>query len=145
MNLEDMYKSLILEHNRHPKNFGILENCTHQAEGKNPVCGDQYTLYAKVEKNIVHAITFSGEGCAISKASASIMTTLLTGKSLNECEQMKDAFTHMLTDENPKKPEDKTSVFFGVREFPGRVKCATLAWHALSHALKNAGEVISTE
>lgn len=145
MNLQEMYKSLILEHNRNPKNFGIIHGYTHKAEGKNPVCGDHFILYAIVENDVVTNISFQGEGCAISKASTSIMTELLIGKNIQECEKEKDVFTHMLTDEHPKKPEGKSAVFFGVREFPGRVKCATLCWHTLSHALHNEGTVITTE
>ena len=142
--LEQLYQQTILSHNRSPRNFGKLEPCTHNAIGRNPLCGDSYQLFARIEGAQIDEIRFFGEGCAISKASASIMSELLKGKSLREAWEYKEAFLQLLLEEkkaeNAAKPEDrlprKLQVFAGVSEYPMRVKCATLIWRALEAILE---------
>lgn len=148
--LRELYQATILDHNKKPRNFRVLEDATHEADGYNPLCGDQLTIYARVdEAGRVEAIAFQGSGCAISKASASLMTEALAGKSREEVQTFFDRF-HDLVTSSPRteaKIEDlgKLAVFAGVREYPMRVKCATLAWHALQSALEGEGETARTE
>lgn len=138
----ELYQQVILEHNGKPLNFGAMENATHQAEGNNPLCGDRFTVWLELNQHdtIVNA-SFAGHGCAISKASASVMTKMLKGKSREEAERIFDAFLAMMTDHNTEPSEilGELDVFAGVRAFPMRVKCATLPWHAAIAALHNSG------
>ena len=144
--LRDLYQEVILEHSKKPRNYGLLESANHKAEGYNPLCGDHYTIFVNVKDDAIAEISFQGAGCAISKASASMMTQALKGKS---AEQVEDLFTrfHDLVTGLGGKPDDlgKLAVFAGVSEYPLRVKCATLAWHAMRAALKGEQEAVSTE
>jgi nitrogen fixation protein NifU and related proteins len=146
--LRDLYQEVILDHYKRPRNFGPLEGADHKAEGHNPLCGDQVTVYIVLDKDVIRDISFQGSGCAISTASASLMTEILKGKTLAEVEMLFGEFHTMLTGD-PSQPADpvqgKLAVFSGVREFPARVKCATLSWHTLQAALKEQKEPISTE
>lgn len=147
--LKELYQQVILDHNKNPRNFGVLEPHNRHAEGHNPLCGDQLDLYLMVEDNIIKDVKFNGSGCAISKASASIMTTLLKGKSCEDVQRMFDEF-HFVVTSPSNTPLDmdklgKLAVFGGVREFPARVKCASLAWHTLVSAVNNNGSSASTE
>ncbi|MBI4460770.1 MAG: SUF system NifU family Fe-S cluster assembly protein [Acidobacteria bacterium] len=146
--LQELYQELILDHGKRPRNFGKLEGANHQANGYNPLCGDKITVYAKVENNVVREIRFEGVGCAISTASASLMTEKSKGKTLQEAEELFDLFHRLVTGGEVEESADelgKLSVFAGVKEFPVRVKCATLPWHTLRSALRNAGEVVFSE
>lgn len=138
--LQELYQSLILDHNRTPRNFGTLEGADRHAEGYNPLCGDQVAVDLKLDGDRIADIKFSGNGCAISKASASLMTTAVKGKTLAEAEALFSGFHGLVTGtavpEDPKKTLGKLAIFAGVAEFPVRVKCATLAWHALHDAMK---------
>jgi nitrogen fixation NifU-like protein len=138
--LQELYQSLILDHNRNPRNFGPLDGADRHAEGFNPLCGDQVKVDVKLEGDRVADIKFTGNGCAISKASASLMTTAVKGKTLAEAEALFEGFHGLVTGtaipEDPKKTLGKLAIFAGVAEFPVRVKCATLAWHTLKDALK---------
>ena len=143
--LRELYQSLILDHNRQPRNFGILEPCSHHARGNNPLCGDQLDIYIQCDSEKIIAIQFSGSGCAISKASASLMTEATKNKTQTEARALFEKFHNLLTLENNSETElGKLQVFAGVKEFPMRVKCATLAWHTLIAALDEKQEV-STE
>lgn len=133
--LEDLYQELILDHNQHPHHYGDLPGHTHQAHGHNPLCGDELDVYLQIEDNKIKNISFMGQGCAISKASASIMTDELIGKTLEEANKIFESFHEMLTQEGATgELLTKAQVFSGVREFPARVKCATLAWHTFQEA-----------
>lgn len=133
--LEDLYQELILDHNQHPHHYGELPGHTHQAHGYNPLCGDELDVYLQIEDNKIKNIGFMGQGCAISKASASIMTDELIGKTLEEANKIFENFHEMLTQEGATGDLlTKARVFSGVREFPARVKCATLAWHTFQEA-----------
>jgi len=138
--LQELYQSLILDHNRSPRNFGVLDGADRHAEGYNPLCGDQVALDLKLDGDRITEIKFSGNGCAISKASASLMTTAVKGKTLAEAEALFTGFHGMVTGTavpaDPKATLGKLAIFAGVAEFPVRVKCATLAWHALHDAMK---------
>jgi nitrogen fixation NifU-like protein len=144
--LSDLYQEVILDHNRRPRNFGALEQPTHQAEGYNPLCGDRMTLHLRLEGEVVSDIAFAGSGCAISRASASLMTDSVKGRSLGDIRALFERFHRMVTTPPDEKVEDlgKLSVLAGVREFPVRVKCATLPWHTLKAALEREARV-STE
>ncbi len=146
--LRDLYQEVILDHYKRPRNFGPLEEADHKAEGHNPLCGDRVTIYLVMDGNVIRNISFQGGGCAISTASASLMTETLKGKNLAEVETLFEEFHDMLTGD-PSQPaapaQGKLAVFSGVREFPARVKCATLSWHTLQAALKEQKEPISTE
>ncbi len=153
LRLSDLYQEVILDHNKRPRNFGRLIGATHWAHGKNPLCGDDFFLDLLLDKDgKILKIGFEGSGCAISKASASMMTTQVEGKSLKETGELKDRFIHLLTDkeiteENAEKM-GRLKIFQGVRQFPIRVKCATLIWRALEEALRGAKEnktEVSTE
>jgi len=147
--LMDLYQEVILDHNKTPRNFGPMDAPDHFAEGHNPLCGDQLRLYVKMDGDRVEQIRFEGSGCAISTASASLMTEVVGGKTLEEVEILYESFHELLTGDPSVVAEvgpelGKLAVFSGVREFPVRVKCATLAWHTLQAALKDQ-ESVSTE
>lgn len=145
-NLSDLYQEVILDHNKRPRNFHRLEGASHHAEGYNPLCGDSLSLYVQVDGDTIADISFQGSGCAISKASASLMTDALKGRSVEEARGLFERFHRMVTTAPDVAVEDlgKLSVFAGVREFPVRVKCASLAWHTLKAALARE-EKVSTE
>ncbi len=141
--LEKLYQDVILDHNRNPRNYKEVAGPTQYSHGFNPLCGDDYHLYLKVdEKGVIQDIGFQGAGCAISKSSASLMTAFIKGKTLSEAETVKDAFLDLLTKEpTPAPAREKVGrlvLFEGVKEFPVRVKCATLIWHTLADTLKDA-------
>ena len=145
--LSDLYQEVILDHSRHPHNYHAMEGATRRAEGYNPLCGDQLTLYVKLDGDKIQDISFVGNGCAISKSSASVMTELVKGKSKTEAAALFEKFRQVVTDPAAAKIEgsDKMAVFSGVSEFPGRVKCAVLGWHTLRSVLENKDGKISTE
>lgn len=144
--LRDLYQEVILEHSKHPRNYRAMEAANHKAEGYNPLCGDHYTVYVDVQDGSIRDISFEGAGCAISKASASMMTQSLRGKSSGEAEALFSKFHELVTGNSTSTDEiGKLAVFAGVSEFPIRVKCATLAWHALRAALRGEQEAVSTE
>ena len=146
--LQDLYQELILDHGRRPRNFRALDGATRSAEGYNPLCGDKVKIFVKMDGDIVEDISFEGAGCAISTASASIMTETLKGKTRAEAEELFQTFHDLVTGRQAQldAPElGKLAVFSGVSEFPIRVKCATLSWHTLRAAMNGEGEVISTE
>jgi nitrogen fixation protein NifU and related proteins len=135
--LSDLYQEVILDHNRRPRNFHALAGASHTAEGYNPLCGDRLTLYLKVEGDTIADVSFEGAGCAISKASASMMTDALKGRTIGEANALFERFHRMVTTPPDQAVEDmgKLSSLAGVREFPVRVKCASLAWHTLRAAM----------
>ena len=137
--LSDLYQEVILDHNRRPRNFHALADASHTAEGYNPLCGDRLTLYLKVEGDTIADVSFEGAGCAISKASASMMTDALKGRTIGEANALFERFHRMVTTPPDQPVEDmgKLSSLAGVREFPVRVKCASLAWHTLKAAFDN--------
>lgn len=143
--LRDLYQEVIFDHNRNPRNFHALDNATHYADGHNPLCGDQLTVYAIVNDDIVQEVSFIGHGCAISKSSASLMTEAVRGKSIAEVEELFQNIHAMLTEAHPDCDMGKLEVLSGVREFPSRVKCATLAWHTLHNAITMASDTAVTE
>ena len=144
--LNDLYQEVILDHSKHPRNHGRLEGANCSAEGYNPLCGDKIKLFLTYEDGVVKDIAFEGSGCAISTASASLMTEVLKGKTRPEAEILIERFHDLLTTEAQPGPElGKLAVFSGVREFPVRVKCATLAWHTLKAALEGARQPVTTE
>ena len=147
--LRELYQSVILDHNKKPRNFGALENANRVADGHNPLCGDKIRLYLDVEDDVVKDIRFEGSGCAISKASASLMTQAVKGRSLEEVLRLFDSFRELVTATSSREADadrlGKLAVFAGVRGFPMRVKCATLAWHTLNAALDQQDEMVVTE
>lgn len=147
--LRELYQQVILDHNKSPRNFRKIENANHFAEGYNPLCGDKIDIYATVEDGVIKDISFMGSGCAISKASASLMSSLIKGKSEVEAKEIFEKFHDLITGklgENPSIEElGKLAVFEGVKEFPARVKCASLAWHTMISALRKENDVVSTE
>jgi nitrogen fixation protein NifU and related proteins len=146
--LNDLYQEVILEHNKNPRNFREIENADKTAEGYNPLCGDQLKLYLAMENDTVKDVAFKGSGCAISKASASMMTQIVKGKTRQEAEILFDEFHKMVTGkldiEQDENHLGRLKIFAGVLEFPARVKCASLSWHTLYAALNNE-ESVSTE
>ncbi len=146
--LSDLYQEVILDHNKNPRNFREIENATNEADGNNPLCGDALRVYVEMEDDRVKDVAFKGSGCAISKASASMMTQIVKGKTKAEVEKMFAEFHRMVLGELDEEKEEnnlgKLKIFAGVREFPARVKCASLSWHTLSAALHGEEEV-STE
>jgi nitrogen fixation NifU-like protein len=144
--LSELYQEVILDHNKRPRNFRVLSSPTHHAEGYNPLCGDRLSLYVRVDGDTITDIAFQGAGCAISKASASLMTDALKGRTLPEARELFDRFHTVVTTPPGGAVEDlgKLSVLAGVREFPVRVKCASLAWHTMKAALARAAKT-STE
>ena len=146
--LRDLYQEVIFDHNRNPRNFRVIEDADRKVEGFNPLCGDRLTLYLKMEGDRIVDASFQGSGCAISTASVSLMTEIIKDKTETEAEALFKTFHEMTTG----KSEDiqleavgKLAVLAGVRDYPARVKCATLAWHTLDAALKNQHEAVSTE
>jgi nitrogen fixation NifU-like protein len=145
--LTNLYQEVILDHNKRPRNYQRLADANRTAEGFNPLCGDEIRLYVKVEEGVIRDIGFQGSGCAISKASASLMTSMVKGKTSAEAGALFERFHRMLTSEQAPDAAElgKLSVFSGVREFPSRVKCASLAWHTLHAALEEKAEPVTTE
>lgn len=141
----DLYQQVILDHCKNPRNFRELPQCSCSAQGHNPLCGDQLTLFLKVNGDSIEEATFVGSGCCISKASASILTTTVIGKTRAEVQQLFEAVHEMVTTGKAREDLGKLAVFAGVHKFPTRVKCAILAWHALMGALKGQQEPVSTE
>ena len=146
--LSELYQQVILDHNKKPRNFRKLEHANHTADGYNPLCGDQLTIYVNVAGDAVQEIAFEGSGCAISKAAASMMTQAVKGKTREQTEELFKEFHSMVTGELDEETEENSlgnlKIFAGVREFPVRVKCATLPWHTL-HAALNKKDQVSTE
>lgn len=145
--LRELYQEIIIDHNRNPRNHHAMDDATTQANGFNPLCGDKLTVYAKLVDNLVDDLSFVGCGCAISQASASLMTDAVKGKSITEAHELFQKFHHMLTldDESQLMSMDKLAVLAGVKAFPARVKCATLPWHTLEAALNKDVAVVKTE
>ncbi len=148
--LRELYQEMILDHGRNPRHHHALPLSNRQAHGYNQFCGDRLTVFLKIEQDKITAISFQGSGCAISIASASLMSEILTGKTLSEAETLFETFHQLLTSEAIATPEqlhdlEKLTVFSGVKAYPARVKCATLAWHTLQAALKQKNELVSTE
>ena len=143
---DELYQEVILDHNRRPRNFRTIERGRH-AEGYNPLCGDRLTVYLKLDGDRIQDASFQGSGCAISKASASLMTDIVKGKTIAEAEALFERFHRLITRsvEDPVDDLGKLSVFAGVRQYPARVKCASLAWHTLRAATDARNEVVSTE
>ena len=147
--LRALYQDIILDHNKSPRNFRIMDDATTVVEGYNPLCGDHYTLYLKLQDEKIEDVSFKGSGCAISKASASLMSTVMKGKTRKEAEQIFERFHRLVTgDLDPESNAEelgKLIAFAGVSEFPARVKCAILAWHTVHSAIQGKAETISTE
>ena len=146
--LNALYQELILDHNRAPRNYRQMENANRRVEGHNPLCGDRLTVWLRMEGDLVEDVAFQGSGCAISKASASLMTTAVKGKTRPEVEALVERFHLLVTGSlGPTETESlgKLAVFSGVSQFPVRVKCASLSWHALKAALERPDAVVSTE
>jgi len=141
--LDDLYQEVILDHNRKPRNFRVLD-AARKAEGFNPLCGDRLTVYLRVADGVITDVGFQGSGCAISKASASLMTESIKGKSVADATRMLERFQKMVTSPEPVDDLGKLKALAGVRQFPVRVKCATLAWHTLRAALESPDAVVST-
>jgi nitrogen fixation NifU-like protein len=146
--LRELYQQVILDHNRNPRNFRELPAATRRVEGYNPLCGDHYTVFVALDGDQIRDVSFTGNGCAISKASASVMTSTVKGKRTDEAQRMFDVFHKLVTGEDAGLSDaelGRLAAFSGVSEFPARVKCATLAWHTLNSALDGQEEVVSTE
>lgn len=148
--LGDLYLQVIIDHTKSPRNFGKLEPCSHDAEGYNPLCGDQLHVYLQInDNNIIEDVKFEGQGCSISTASASLMTETLKGKSVTEFEHLFKAFHQMATADMSEAPDEETlgklAVLAGVKEFPSRIKCATLCWHTLKSAIEHSEKAAKTE
>ncbi len=147
--LQALYQEVILDHNKNPRNYRVMADATAVVEGYNPLCGDHYTIYLKVSDDVVREIAFQGSGCAISKASASIMTSAMKGKTKAEAEKLFSVFHKLVTGELGPESQDASlgtlAAFAGVSEFPARVKCAILAWHTVHNALEGKHEAVSTE
>lgn len=136
MQIDDLYQELIIDHGTEPRNCRVLENANHEFEGFNPLCGDKVHVYVLVENDIIRDVSFKNKGCAISTASASIMTEMLKGITIAQAHDIFKQFQHLLTsEEEPTESLGKLAALVGVRKFPSRVKCATLAWHTLQQAL----------
>ena len=146
--LRELYQQVILDHNKNPRNFHEMADATARVDGYNPLCGDHYTIFLKVDGETISEVSFTGSGCAISKASASVMSSTVKGKSKDEAEQLFDTFHKLVTGEQSSLSTadlGRLAAFSGVSEFPARVKCATLAWHTLRNALEGKEEKVSTE
>tara|TARA_B100000676_G_C17934903_1_gene763012 strand:- start:327 stop:788 length:462 start_codon:yes stop_codon:yes gene_type:complete len=150
--LRDLYQEVILDHGKSPRNFGKLESKTADAHGHNPLCGDTITIYLELDKDVIKDISFEGRGCAISLASASLMTGLLKGRNIDDAQVLFAHFHKLVSDSNktmnvniPTDDLQKLDVLAGVRDYPMRVKCATLAWHTFNAALQNNTEEVTTE
>ena len=146
--LSELYQSVILDHNRAPRNYRVMEDANRSAEGNNPLCGDRLTVWLRLEGDLIADAAFQGSGCAISRASASLMTGAVKGKSRGEAEALFERFRGLITGTlGPEEAETlgKLAVFSGISEFPVRVKCASLAWHAMKAALNQPDRAVSTE
>jgi len=143
--LRNLYQEVIFDHNRHPRNFGKLEGSNREAKGYNPLCGDEVMVYLKVDEGVIVDAAFEGIGCAISTASASLMTEALKGTTVAQAQQLSEDFHDMVAGSGSCRELGKLEVLSGVREFPVRVKCATLPWHTLNAALKSSKEPVTTE
>lgn len=146
--LRELYQELILEHSKKPRNYRKIEDATRSVEGYNPLCGDHFTVYVKMNGDRIEDLSFEGSGCAISKSSASMMTSALKGRTREEAEALFERFHNLVTgqaDVHPDAELGKLAVFSGVSEFPVRVKCATLAWHTMHAALEGREQPVSTE
>ena len=143
--LTDLYQHLILDHSKSPRNFRVLPDANRTAQGTNPICGDNYTLYTKMDGDVVQEISFQGSGCAISKASASILTESLKGKTVAEVKSLFDKVHAMVTTGSLDGEVGKLAALAGVHKFPARIKCAILPWNAALAALDGKGETVSTE
>jgi len=147
--LHELYQSVILDHNRSPRNFRELEDASCRAEGYNPLCGDRLTVWVRLEGDQIAAVTFHGSGCAISKASASMMTEAVKGKTATQAKELAQQFQELVTGRSDARTArarlGKLAVFSGVSEFPVRVKCASLSWHTLKAALEQTTEPVTTE
>lgn len=144
--LRELYQEVILDHNKQPRNFRKMDEANRTAEGYNPLCGDHYTIYLHVQDDVIQDISFDGSGCAISKASASLMTTLLKGRTIPEAERLFESYRGMITGASSGDPSQmgKLQVFSEVKNYPTRIKCAILAWHAM-HAALEGKEAATTE
>ena len=146
--LRDLYQEVILDHNKHPHNFGELAGADRHADGFNPLCGDKLAVYVNLDGDMITDVRFEGSGCAISKASASLMTDSVKGKTLVETRELFDRFLNLVTDGDVADDGEalgKLAVFAGVRDYPTRVKCASLAWHTLRAAVEDRRDVVTTE
>lgn len=146
--LRELYQQVILDHNKNPRNFHEMPDATSHVDGYNPLCGDHYTVFLKTDGETISEVSFTGSGCAISKASASVMSTTVKGKSKDEADKLFDTFHRLVTgDQSSLSAADlgRLAAFSGVSEFPARVKCATLAWHTLRSALEGKDDRVSTE
>ncbi len=143
--LRELYQQLILDHNQNPKNFRSIDNATSIAHGHNPLCGDEITLYLYIDHNQIKDLSFQGSGCAISKASVSIMTTIIKGKTIKEAEEIFDQYHTMITTGKTNGNLGKLTVMTGVHKFPARVKCALLSWHTMNNTLQGNTELTTTE
>ena len=146
--LRDLYQEVILDHNKHPHNFGELAGADRHADGFNPLCGDKLAVYVNLHGDTITDVRFEGSGCAISKASASLMTDSVKGKTLVETRELFNRFLNLVTDGDVAVDDEalgKLAVFAGVRDYPTRVKCASLAWHTLRAAVEDRRDVVTTE
>jgi nitrogen fixation NifU-like protein len=146
--LRDLYQEVIFDHNRNPRNFRIMDTADRKVDGFNPLCGDRLTLFLKMDGDVIVDASFQGSGCAISTASVSLMTEIVKGKTVQEADELFKKFHEMTTGKEEQinlEAVGKLAVLAGVREYPARVKCATLAWHTLDAALKNEQKAVSTE
>ena len=147
--LRELYQQVILDHNKSPRNYRVIDTPTQEADGHNPLCGDILHIYLKVEDDIVKDVSFQGSGCAISKASASLMTSIIKGKTKKQVEKLFNKFHDLVTGKLGEDPDTeelgKLAVFAGVQEFPVRVKCASLAWHTMRTALNKEDTTVTTE
>jgi len=143
--LTELYHQLLLDHSKSPRNFRVLPDANRTAQGTNPICGDSYTLYARMDGDVVQDLTFQGSGCAISKASASLLTEILKGKTKAEVKVMFDKVRNLMTTGHSDGDLGKLSALSGVHRFPERIKCAILPWHAVAAVIEGSGETISTE
>ena len=146
--LRELYQEVILDHNKHPHNFGELDGADRHADGYNPLCGDRLAVYVNLDGEVISDVSFLGSGCAISKASASLMTDAVKGKTLSEARALFERFLRLVTGDSVVTESEtmgKLAVFAGVREYPTRVKCASLAWHTLRAAVEDVHEIVSTE
>ena len=146
--LRELYQQVILDHNKNPRNFHEMANATRRVDGYNPLCGDHYTVFLQLDGDTIKDVSFTGNGCAISKASASVMSSTVKGKSKHEAEELFETFHRLVTGEARDANSDnlgRLAAFSGVSEFPARVKCATLAWHTMKSALEGKDENVTTE
>jgi len=143
--LRELYQEVIFDHNRNPRNFHAMADASRRADGHNPLCGDQLTVYVRLRDDVIEEVSFVGHGCAISTASASLMTEAVKGRRVDDAEALFRDIHAMLTEAHPDCDLGKLEVLSGVREFPSRVKCATLAWHTLHNAITRARDTASTE